>query len=418
MRPVDWVQTTALAPFRRAVLRWYRAHGRSLPWRGQTDPYRVWVSEIMLQQTTVATVIGYYDRFLERFPDVAALAAAPEADVLHAWQGLGYYRRARHLHAAAKVIAQDHGGLFPRDLPALLALPGMGNYTARAVASITLGQRAGILEANTIRLWTRICAASGDPARSPLKGELWELVETVLPAAKETADFNQAVMDLGAMICKPRDPDCPRCPVREFCHAAAAGDPTLYPQLAPKREKEEVDHLTCVIWSPAREVLVCQRPAEGRWGNLWEFPRVERLPSEDWDEAAERLLAEHGIEAELGAERLTVRHAIMHYRVRLLCLDAWLKPSKVGTKGKSTLPRSRSPGVQSSQWLAADKLSALAFSSPQRKLVASVLAAAQGEEPDSPRTGGKTSTAGSLFDGVESVARSPARRSERKSRRR
>ena len=207
---------------RRRLLTWYAKHARDLPWRRSRDPYRVWISEIMLQQTQVATVRDYFTRFMETFPTVHELAAADETDVLRAWEGLGYYRRARQLHAAAKQLVAEHAGEFPSDPAELQALPGIGRYTAGAIASIAFDKRAPILEANTIRLFSRLIAYRGNPHSTAGQRVLWQVAEEILPQ-KRVAHFNQALMELGSLVCTPVAPKCDECPLATVCAAKAAG---------------------------------------------------------------------------------------------------------------------------------------------------------------------------------------------------
>lgn len=363
MDPNDWLELSDLKDLQRSVLRWYQANGRDLPWRRTRDPYAVWISEIMLQQTTVGTVLGYFDSFLKRFPTIQALAKAPEQDVLHAWQGLGYYRRARNLQRAAQQMVRDHDGKFPADLEDLGELTGLGPYTARAVACFAFGQKVGILEANTRRLWSRVSAASGDPTRGPLEKKLWEMADRVLPATR-FADFNQAVMDLGARICTPRDPKCDDCPLMNHCRARAEEEVHLYPQLPPKRAIEDVDHVSVVAWSGDRQrVIVTQRPADGPWARLWEFPRVERQPSESWSAAAKRSLLRFLPRFRLKEELLTFQHRIMHYRVTLKCFAA----DAAGEQLRGDLS---SGDVR---WMKLDELADLPWSTPQRRLLKQIL---------------------------------------------
>lgn len=363
MSPEQWLLSTNLTALRRAVLRWYSQNARDLPWRNLSDPYPIWVSEVMLQQTQVATVREYFARFLDRFPTVHALARADSADVLHLWQGLGYYRRARHLHRAAQVVVDAHDGRFPEDPVVAAQLPGLGRYTANAIASFAFGRRVPILEANTLRLWTRVCAASGDPKRPPLNEQLWNLAEVVLPAAR-SADFNQAVMDVGSGVCTPRSPNCPECPLRDFCQASLTNTTELFPQNAPKRSSVAVDHVAVVVWN-GDEVLISQRPATGPWADLWEFPRVEREGDESWEAAAMRAVrGATDADFRLAGERTTIRHGIMHYKVRLRCFDAQVAASC----GRSL------HAAANARWVRVDALQQLPFSSPQRRLIASISA--------------------------------------------
>ena len=208
--------------FRRRLLAWFARHRRDLPWRRNRDPYSVWLSEVMLQQTQVATVVPYYERFLAHYPHVHALAAAGERDVLRLWEGLGYYRRARQLHRAAQRIVAEHGGEFPRDLDAVRSLPGIGRYTAGAIVSIAFDLPAPILEANTIRLLTRLLGYDGDPLGAAGQALLWQTAAALLPR-REAGNFNQALMELGSLVCTPRGPDCPSCPVQTLCAARRTG---------------------------------------------------------------------------------------------------------------------------------------------------------------------------------------------------
>jgi A/G-specific adenine glycosylase len=214
---------------RRRLLDWYGRSRRDLPWRRVRDPYAIWVSEVMLQQTRVATVIPYYERFLARFPTLTALARAEESEVLAAWQGLGYYRRARALHRGARAVAADHGGSLPRDLEGLRAIPGIGPYTAGAIASIAFDTPAPVVDGNVTRVLCRLYALGGDPAKNPLRAELWRRAAQLVPAAR-ASDFNQALMELGATVCTPRAPRCDECPLRRACLARSHGSAEALPE--------------------------------------------------------------------------------------------------------------------------------------------------------------------------------------------
>lgn len=352
--PDAWIGHTPLAKFQNALLAWYDRAGRKLPWRRTNNPYRVWVSEVMLQQTQAATVVPYYFSFLKRFPTVDALARAGESEVLHAWQGLGYYRRARNLHRAAREILAEHGGRFPADAEALRALPGLGRYSANAVACFAFGRRLPILEANTRRVWTRLAAA-----RAPAESELWRLAERALPD-RRPGDFNQALMDLGSQVCLPKRPKCGECPARPFCEAHRQGTPERFPKPKRKERSVPVDHVCVAIWRRAgsRRLLVVRRPDGERWGGLWELPRVERAPGEDWTAAALRAAREAGAAgAEIGPLLQTIRHGVTRYRVQLRCYEASLR----GAAGPRNRPDRR--------WMRLEDISDLPFSSPQRSLV-------------------------------------------------
>lgn len=259
------------------LLRWYARARRDLPWRGSRDPYRVWISEIMLQQTQVERVREYFSRFLDRFPDVRSLARSREAEVLRLWEGLGYYRRARQLHAAARAIVADHGGEFPRTVEALRRLPGIGRYTAGAIASIAFGVRAPIVEANSRRVLARLvghAAPVGGPAGDR---PLWEVAERLVPE-REPGLFNQALMDLGAGVCTPARPLCPRCPLAGACVARRTSRVAEIPAPAPRRAATIVRE-TAVVERRGDRVLVERRGPGEWWEGLWDFPRERRPPT-------------------------------------------------------------------------------------------------------------------------------------------
>ena len=260
--------------FGRSVLRWYRMHGRhDLPWQVKGDPYRVWVSEIMLQQTQVATVIPFYERFVRRFPDVGSLARAKIDTVLGYWTGLGYYARARNLHCAAQIILHEHGGVFPDQLESVMALPGIGRSTAGAILSLSRDQRHPILDGNVRRVLARYFAVSGDLSRREVEVELWQHAEAVLPkSAALAAPFNQAMMDLGALLCKRTRPQCVVCPLAHGCRAHALDTPEAFPRRGQKRARPTREVTVLILIDPQGRVLLERRPAIGIWGGLWSFP--------------------------------------------------------------------------------------------------------------------------------------------------
>lgn len=246
-------------------------HGRTLPWRGCGDPYRIWVSEVMLQQTRVDVVIPYYHRFLERFPDLETLAGADEEDVLAAWSGLGFYRRARNLYAGAQQVLEKHGGLVPRDPAALGAIKGIGRYTLGAILSAAWNDPLPILDGNVIRVMSRLFRLDGAPDRAVTLRELWGLAEASLPAHRP-GDFNQALMDLGATVCTPTRPSCGSCPLAGLCEAHLAGDMEDYPR-PKRRQKLRFEHRVALrVERPDGRFLLERRPADGLLGGLWELP--------------------------------------------------------------------------------------------------------------------------------------------------
>jgi len=263
----------------RALLLWYARNRRDLPWRsappdnGSVDPYAVLVSEFMLQQTQVATVVPYYFRFLAALPNLAALAASSERNVLRLWQGLGYYSRARNLHAAARKILAQFDGQIPRSVQDLQTLPGIGRYTAGAIASIAFDQRAPILDGNVARVLCRLEKVRADPRRPATVRRLWQLAEQILPV-RHCGQFNSALMELGATICTPRQPNCPICPLRRFCRAAAAGLQQTIPPPRKSRPAPILARWTICVHRRDRWLLE-RRPRTGRWAGLWQFPTIE-----------------------------------------------------------------------------------------------------------------------------------------------
>ncbi|HBN89762.1 MAG TPA: A/G-specific adenine glycosylase, partial [Rheinheimera sp.] len=256
--------------FSNQLVSWYQQHGRkTLPWQLEKTPYKTWLSEIMLQQTQVATVIPYFERFLARFNDVTALAAAELDEVLHLWTGLGYYARARNLHKAAKMIVAEHRGQFPLGFEQVLALPGIGRSTAGAVLSLALGQHYPILDGNCKRVLARFAAVPGWPGDKATEQTLWQLAEQITP--KQTvAQFNQAMMDLGATLCSRSKPRCSECPLKLKCKAALAGEQALYPGKKPKKALPERQSFWLLL-QHQQQVLLLQRPAAGLWGGLYGF---------------------------------------------------------------------------------------------------------------------------------------------------
>ncbi len=299
------------------LLAWYQTHKRTPPWRGHPDPYAIWASEIMLQQTRVETVIPYFEKWMRLFPDIRSLANASEQDVLNAWEGLGYYSRARNLHKAAKIVAEQFGGEIPRDLNELRRLPGIGRYTLGAIASIAFGMDVSTLDGNIKRVYARIFDVV-EPVDAPA-GEsiLWQLADENLSKG-HAGDYNQALMDLGATICVPKNPRCLICPVMEFCQARQKGVQDQRPVKTPKKDVPHYIHAAGVIIQRGR-VLLAQRPSKGLLGGMWEFPngRVSGDPARELPHALKtgynlRLRTIHKANAEaLGI----VQHGYSHFNV-------------------------------------------------------------------------------------------------------
>lgn len=353
----DWKRS-----FRRRLFAWYKKHARDLPWRAGRDPYRVWISEVMLQQTQVETVKPYFARFTERFPTVAHLAEADEEEVLRLWEGLGYYRRARGLHAAARQIVEQHNGKLPGDVPTLLKLPGIGRYTAGAIVSIAFDRPAPILEANTIRLFTRLVAYGGDPTSSAGQKRLWQIAEELLPA-RRVSDFNQALMELGALICTPKQPDCPHCPAAGLCRANQEGLVELLQPTTKKLTFTDLREVAVVVWHGQR-VLVRQCGKDERWAGLWDFPRFA-IESEGPLFAAEEIRQKvselTGVACQPGALLKTLKHSVTRYRITLACYEA------TRTGGR----------VRDARWIAPTELADYPLSVTGRKLAKLIAKRAQ-----------------------------------------
>ncbi|MFP5307322.1 MAG: A/G-specific adenine glycosylase [Gammaproteobacteria bacterium] len=340
-----------MSAFATALLRWFDRLGRhDLPWQHPREPYRVWLSEIMPQQTQVATVIPYFQRFVARFADVRALAAAPIDDVLALWAGLGYYARARNLHRCAQQIVAHHGGEFPRTLDALCALPGIGRSTAGAILAQAFGTRVPILDGNVRRVLARYGAVPGWPGEPAVQKRLWALSEALLPDER-LADYTQALMDLGATVCTARNPRCLHCPVHADCVARAQQSVGSYPQARPKRNRPQRSARLLLAWSHAGELLLERRPPVGIWGGLWCPPLLDdvQLASGSW---ASELLAQAG-----AAQALPVlRHAFTHF-------DLELQPLRIVI---DAAPSIAEPGR--GRWVTLSELRALGLPTPIRKL--------------------------------------------------
>jgi A/G-specific adenine glycosylase len=298
----------------RRLLDWYGREGRDLPWRATRDPYRIWLSEIMLQQTTVAAVIPYYARFLERFPDIQSLASSSLDEVIALWAGLGYYSRARNLHRTARLIVENMTGSFPDNLTALMSLPGIGRSTAGAILSIAFNKPAAILDGNVRRVLVRLFCWREDPRCSDAERKLWQWAEALTPA-NNPHDYAQSIMDLGATVCTPREPSCCRCPLEEICLARREGLATELPA-TPKKQKLPTRVQTVLIVLKQGSCLLRQRPTEGFLGGLWEFPAIDLADGQDPCQAVERLLGDLGFcgsPVKFG----DIRHAYSHFKLDL-----------------------------------------------------------------------------------------------------
>jgi A/G-specific adenine glycosylase len=302
--------------FTPALLEWYTRSARRLPWRGHPDPYAVWVSEIMLQQTQVETVIPYFTRWMERFPTIPTLAVASEQEVLQAWEGLGYYSRARNLHKAARLVNQDHNGKLPTRRNLLEKLPGIGQYTAGAICSIAFGQDEAAVDGNIRRVLARLFNVE-IPASSPAgQTELWNLARLHLPAGL-AGDYNQALMDLGAALCTPRSPKCLLCPLQSYCQARQLGTQEQRPVL---EKRQSVPHytVTAAVLQRNHTLLIARRPSHGLLGGMWEFPGGKVEPGEQLVDGLKREISEElGIPIHVGEALGVYQHAYTHFKVTL-----------------------------------------------------------------------------------------------------
>ncbi|NEO84187.1 MAG: A/G-specific adenine glycosylase [Spirulina sp. SIO3F2] len=300
---------------RRSLLNWYQHQGRSLPWRGETDPYKIWISEIMLQQTQVKTVIPYYQRWLEQFPTVQSLAQADQQTVLKAWEGLGYYARGRNLHKAAQQICQQHQGEFPRQLEQVLALPGIGRTTAGGILSAAFNQPLAILDGNVKRVLARLTALPVPP-KQVIK-MLWAVSEALLDP-QQPHDFNQAIMDLGATVCLPKQPTCLLCPWQQACYAYADHRQNQLPMRTPSAPLPVKKIGVAVIRNAAGQILIDRRLEEGLLGGLWEFPGGKIEPGETVEACIEREIREElDIAIAIDEHLITIDHAYTHFKVNL-----------------------------------------------------------------------------------------------------
>ena len=362
------------------LVRWQRSHGRhGLPWQDRRDPYRVWLSEIMLQQTQVTTVLAYYGRFLERFPDVASLARASQDDVLALWSGLGYYSRARNLHRCAQAVVRDHGGHFPSRAEALALLPGIGRSTAAAIAAFCFGERVAILDGNVKRVLGRVLAFGGDLAVPAQERALWAAATTLLPeAAADMPDYTQGLMDLGATVCASRSPQCLLCPLQARCCARQEGQPEAYPVRTRKLKRHQ--RQSWLLWLTCGEsVWLQRRPDSGIWAGLWSLPDCDS--AESAGRLARQLVTQGmpGVDAAGVDSRVTALPAFLHV---LTHLDWTLHPLQVDLAGDATArltpeavtallapdapPSAQAPG----QWWPRAALESVGLPAPVRKLLA------------------------------------------------
>jgi A/G-specific adenine glycosylase len=376
-----------------ALLVWFRVNARDLPWRHDRSPYRVWLSEMMLQQTQVETVIPYFHRLLERFPTLDDLAAAPLGDVLKLWEGLGYYARARNLHKAANVIVNARHGEWPRTVEGLMALPGVGRYTAGAIASLAFDVRAPVLDGNVMRVLCRLFAIERDPKDAKVREELWQLAEALLPhppapspdskttnrkrgsvsspllktsssfsgeglGVRSAGEFNEALMELGALICTPRSPKCDVCPLAKFCEAKQRNRQDQLPLKTKRKPLPHFDVTAAVIRHNGR-ILIAQRPLGGRLGGLWEFPGGKVEPGETLPQCLRREIKEElGLRIKVGQPIISIDHAYTHFKITLHAFECELVSGK---------PQALQ--VQDFKWVRMSELQKYAFAKTDLRII-------------------------------------------------
>lgn len=341
------------------LMRWFERAARPFPWRQDRDPYRIWISEVMLQQTTTAAVARRFGDFLEQFPDIQSLAAAEESRVLKAWEGLGYYRRARDLHAAARQIVDRHQGVIPNQPEQFEQLPGIGRYMLGAVLSQAFEHRLPVVEANTKRVLCRLFANKGDLESAETQRWLWQTAEAILPS-RRVGDFNQALMELGALCCTVRDPNCSRCPLRRECQARQKGIQQTIPVRRRRPKIVQVNEI-CVVFRRNQRVLLTQRPPKGRWANMWEFPRVVLNEGESFAAGARRVSRSMKIAAKLGDVLTTIRYSVTSFRMTMTCVEASASDTD-----------SVSDYYEAGRWLHLHELADYPVSSPHRRLASMI----------------------------------------------
>ncbi|HLF24965.1 MAG TPA: A/G-specific adenine glycosylase [Anaerolineae bacterium] len=341
----------------RKLIKWFEAQARDLPWRRRRTPYRVWLSEMMLQQTQVDTVIPYFKRFTARFPNLKALANARIDEVLKLWEGLGYYARARNLHRAAQVVSRELGGRFPQTVEGLLQLPGIGRYSAGAIASLAFGVDAPILDGNVARVLCRVFSIERDPREPATRAELWALAEALLPKGR-AAQFNEGLMELGALVCTPRAPKCAVCPIALECEARRLG---IQDRLPVKRARKVIPHyaVTAAVIRQNGRVLIAQRPLDKMLGGLWEFPGGKCEPGETLEECLKREIGEElSLEIEVADRVGVVKHSYTHFRITLHAFEC-----------RVVAGRPKAVSVADFKWVRLREIDRYAFATTDRKII-------------------------------------------------
>ncbi len=360
-----------IKPLQRALLAWFKHHREDLPWRHTKDPYAIWLSEIMLQQTQVATVVPYYARFLKRFPAVESLAGASLDEVLKLWEGLGYYGRARNLHRAAQKIVAELGGRLPASVDGLRKLPGIGPYTAGAISSLAFGLDVPALDGNVIRVLTRLFDIEDDISHTATRKKLWALAEQMIPKG-QAGPWNEALMELGRRICTPRSPKCDTCPLAPYCKAKEFGKQEDLPTRPPRAKSPHHDVTAAIIRREDGQILIARRPFNGLLGGLWEFPGGKREAGETLEECLRREIREElGIEILVGSQMATVKHAYTHFRATIHAFNC----QYIGGEPKAI-------GCEEWAWIRPNEFGAYAFPSADRGLIAMLQEGGAGEVGD------------------------------------
>lgn len=347
--------------FRKRLIEWYDKEFRDLPWRGTSSPYEIWISEIMLQQTQVKKVIPYYKKFLHTFPTVNDLANADLSQVLKVWEGLGYYARARNLHKAAKIVVNEHHGAFPSDPEQVRNLPGIGAYTAAAILSIAFGQNLPVLDGNVIRVLSRLFAIDLNTKSAQGKSHLLAIARELLqPGLAGT--FNQAMMELGAMVCTPKSPKCGECPLAKKCRAKETNTINSYPIKTPKKERPHYHIAVGIIWR-GDEILIARRPEEGLLGGLWEFPGGKLENGETLQQAVAREISEE-LDVQVSVQELltVIKHQYTHFKITLHAFHC---------QYLSGVPKAI--GCTEWRWVKKEELDAFAFPTANRKILNQLL---------------------------------------------
>ncbi len=362
-----WIDTRWLRRFRQRLVRWYQQYGRMLPWRATDDAYAIWVSEIMLQQTQVATVLPYYARFLQRFESVEALAIADETEILKFWEGLGYYRRARQMHAAARQMVELHKSKFPKTFDEVLALPGIGRYTAGAICSFAYDRPTPIVEANTQRLYARLLRLDKPLTNKDSQSLLWTLAERILPRDNGRT-INQAVMELGSLVCQPT-PICESCPLMELCPTFADGLQARIPVPKIKTNYEARNEVAIIMTNSRKQYLIRKCGPDEWWSGLWDFPRLAVSTSTDskslWSEIEAKAKQIYDLDCRVEKSLFSVRHSVTKFRITLTCYRATIAKHSLYLKNKPT----RKLFGQPSRWVSLDELVDIPLSASGRQVV-------------------------------------------------